>query len=80
MRFLKKSLKLLIIIIFLSIFSITGIYLYAKSRPKLDINKSKPKPNKNTQNKVKDPTKLMKSKQFGTKNNSKIGKKYDRKK
>ncbi len=39
MRFLKKSLKLLIIIIFLSIFSITGIYLYAKSRPKLDINK-----------------------------------------
>lgn len=49
-------------------------------RPKLDINKSKPKPNKNTQNKVKDPTKLIKSKQFGTKNNSKIGKKYDRKK
>lgn len=39
MSFLKKSLKLLIIIIFLSIFSITGIYLYAKSRPKLDINK-----------------------------------------
>lgn len=39
MKFLKKILKLLTIIIFISIFIITGIYLYAKTRPKLDINK-----------------------------------------
>ena len=38
MKFLKKSLKILIITIFLSIFLITGLYLYARTIPKLDIN------------------------------------------
>lgn len=38
MKLFKKILKVLIITIFLGIFSITGLYLYAKTRPKLDIN------------------------------------------
>lgn len=40
MKFIKKSLKLLIIIFFISIFLLTGLYLYAKIIPKLDINQT----------------------------------------
>ena len=38
MKFLKKFIKLMIILFFLGVLFISGIYLYAKLQPKLDIN------------------------------------------
>ena len=38
MKLIRKCLKLFIILLFLGIFSITGLYLYARTLPKLDIN------------------------------------------
>ena len=38
MKFLKRSIKLIIIVLFLSLFLITGLYLYAGTLDKLDIN------------------------------------------
>ncbi|MBQ8472905.1 MAG: PBP1A family penicillin-binding protein [Bacilli bacterium] len=40
MKFFKKCIKLFISIIFLGVFLISGLYLYAKMLPKLDLNKT----------------------------------------
>lgn len=40
MKFFKKIIKLFVILLFLGIFLISGLYLYAKMSPKIDINKT----------------------------------------
>ncbi len=40
MKYFKKFIKLLVILFFIGIFLITGIYLYARIIPKIDINKT----------------------------------------
>lgn len=40
MKFLKKIVKFMIIITFIGVIFISGIYLYAKMIPKLDINQT----------------------------------------
>ena len=40
MKYLKRFIKFMIILFFISLFLVTGVYVYARIIPKIDINKT----------------------------------------